>query len=127
MNTTFKKTGQSGEQAASEYLSEQGFQILERNFHTRFGEIDIVARDGDCIVFVEVKSCRSLSYGDPAAWVTYRKQKRIILAASEYLQTRNCQDCDCRFDVVTVKWHKDRSSCHHIKEAFYPQDKYLCG
>ena len=86
-----KIVGSCGEDAACEYLKAHGCEIVERNMRTRCGEIDIIARDGGCLVFVEVKTRGSDSFGTPAEAVTYYKRRNIIRA-----------DSDIRFDVVEV-------------------------
>jgi putative endonuclease len=119
MASSAKTTGLQGEQAVAEFLMRRGMTILQRNYRTRFGEIDIIAQDGECIVFVEVKSCRSTAYGEPATWVNSRKQKRMVLAAAQYLQTMQWEEQECRFDVVTVTWKQKVPEFRYIKQAFY--------
>ena len=80
----------------------QGYAILARRYRTRYGEIDIVARDGATLVFVEVKARASAEFGPPAEAVTPRKQRTISLMASEYLLRHQASRCPCRFDVVAV-------------------------
>ena len=96
-----KIVGSCGEDAACEYLKAHGCEIVERNMRTRCGEIDIIARDGGCLVFVEVKTRGSDSFGTPAEAVTYYKRRNIIRAAELYLM-KNPTDSDIRFDVVEV-------------------------
>lgn len=103
--------GEFGEQKAAEMLLRSGYQILERNFSCRTGEIDIVARTGMTIVFVEVKSRSGDSYGMPAESVTKKKQDKIRRTAMYYLKTHNVRYTDIRFDVVEVFFD-------HICDAF---------
>ena len=98
-----KMTGESGEKIASAYLTKLGYRILESNFRTPFGEIDIVARLGRVIVFVEVKSRTTSSFGPPYLSVTKTKQMHIIKNALFYLKRRRLTDIDWRIDIVSVK------------------------
>ena len=111
-----KNTGSRGEVLAAEYLEEKGYEIRERNFYGPGGEIDIICRDRDVLVFVEVKSRKSRSFGDPLEWVDARKQERIGETANEYMSLQE-NDLDCRFDIVTVDL-----SCmqiEHFENAFW--------
>jgi putative endonuclease len=94
--------GRLGEDVACRELARRGYAILARRFRTRCGEIDIVAREGETLVFVEVKTRSSERFGRPAEAVTGRKQAKIALMASEYLLRVNLGPVPCRFDVVTV-------------------------
>ncbi len=94
--------GRWGEEVAARYLTVQGYTILSRNYRTPAGELDIVARDGDAIVFVEVKTRRTSSFGPPQAAVTPAKAAHIITAAQHYLQDTAQIDGDWRIDVVAV-------------------------
>ena len=91
-----------GEKFAVEHLKTQGYQILAQNYRFRRGEIDLVAQDGERIVFVEVKTRRSLKFGLPQAAVTRRKQRQISKIALAYLKTQNLLDAPCRFDVIAI-------------------------
>jgi putative endonuclease len=94
--------GRRGEEAAALYLASLGFRILERRFRTAAGEIDIVAREGDTLAFVEVKARSSVSYGRPAEAVGGRKRARLLRAAALYLLGHGGPDQSCRFDVVEI-------------------------
>lgn len=95
--------GAAYEQEAADYLTEQGYEILERNFRCRLGEIDLIARDGECLVFVEVKYRKGRRKGDPLEAVHQKKQKIIGQVAAYYLLTHpNWEDCPCRFDAVGI-------------------------
>jgi putative endonuclease len=100
--------GKLGEDAACRELARRGYAVLVRRFRTRYGEIDIVARDGPTLVFVEVKTRSSDRFGVPAEAVTGRKQAKIALMASEYLLRRRLRQVACRFDVVAVMMASDR-------------------
>ncbi len=97
-----RRTGSRGEERAATFLEEQGLHILERNFRTREGEIDIVARDGDILVFVEVKYRSSARYGDALEAVDWRKRLQIRKTARAYLYRRNPGPVRIRFDVVGI-------------------------
>ena len=94
--------GRLGEDLAGRFLVARGYRILERRFRTRAGEIDIIARDGDTLVFVEVKTRHSLGCGTPAESVDRRKRARISRTALAYLARLGRADIPCRFDVVEV-------------------------
>ena len=100
MNT--KQTGNYGEYLACQYLKKQGFKILERNFRIRGGEIDIVAKDKNDLVFVEVKTRYTHEFGHPAEAVTPWKIKFLIRASQFYLARQKLLDKPFRIDVVTV-------------------------
>ncbi|MCD7908099.1 MAG: YraN family protein [Clostridium sp.] len=98
-----RRTGSEYEALAADYLTGRGYRVLERNFRCRQGEIDLIARDGRYLVFVEVKYRSSLSKGAPAEAVGPLKQKRIRQAAAFYLYSRGLPfDTPCRFDVVSI-------------------------
>lgn len=94
-------TGRWGEEVACALLQARGYRIIARNWSSRMGEIDIIARDGDVLVFVEVKTRSNVSYGGAAAAVGRHKQRRVICAAGQFLAATQC-DLPARFDVVTV-------------------------
>jgi putative endonuclease len=95
--------GQTGERLAAERLVQCGYRILERNVRSRYGEIDIVAEDGDDLVFVEVKTRRGVAYGLPEEAVTVRKQQKLIELALYYLDAHACSERSWRIDVVAVQ------------------------
>lgn len=94
--------GESGEDLAAAALQRRGYAILERRYRTKIGEIDIVARDGDVLVFVEVKARSGGRLGSPAEAVTDSKRRRLAVMASDYLARRRPAATTCRFDVVAV-------------------------
>ena len=97
-----QRFGKSGEDRAVEELERRGYAILARRYRTKHGEIDIVARDGDTTVFVEVKARASAEFGTAAEAVTRRKQLQLASMARDYLARANCADVPCRFDVVAI-------------------------
>ena len=94
--------GKSGEQAAVAELERRGYAILDRRYRTARGEIDIVARDGDTVVFVEVKVRETAECGTAAEAVTCQKQRRLAYMACDYLARHHLMDQPCRFDVVAI-------------------------
>jgi putative endonuclease len=110
--------GKAGEEAAVLYLRQHGYRILERNYRCRFGEIDLIARDGSMLAFVEVKTRRSQKYGPAAAAVTLQKQRHLIKASQAYLIQRKKANELCRFDVVTVELDAQQPHIELIKDAF---------
>jgi putative endonuclease len=111
--------GISGEILACDALSRRGYAILARRYRTRVGEIDIVARDGETLAFVEVKTRTSERYGPPAEAVTWRKRRRIVSMANWYLSEHRLHGCLCRFDVVTVMCRPGEvPAVEVVKDAF---------
>lgn len=94
--------GTAYEERARAYLEVQGYQILECNFHCKEGEIDIIAKDGEVLAFVEVKYRCNLQKGHPFEAVTITKQRRISRCARYYLYRHHLQEIPCRFDVVGI-------------------------
>jgi putative endonuclease len=94
--------GQAGEALAADTLTQQGYTILIRNYRTPYGEIDLIARHGDTLVFVEVKLRRSEVFGPPQAAVNSSKQRHLKLAAQYYLNQQRAGDIKIRFDVVAI-------------------------
>ena len=110
--------GKTGEDLACEELIRRGYAILDRRYRTRHGEIDIIARDGKTIVFVEVKARAGDAYGGSGAAVTPRKQQRIVRMAIDFLARRRLQDEPCRFDVVTVDFERGHPRIEVYTHAF---------
>ncbi len=96
------ETGEYGEELACQELVRQGYSILARRYRTRLGEIDIVAREGDTLVFVEVKTRTDVRHGSPLAAVSWDKQRRLTRMALDYLARSRTGGAPCRFDVVGV-------------------------
>jgi len=114
-----KALGKWGEDRAAVFLQEKGYHIRERNFRWARGELDIVAEKDGVLVFVEVKTARSQRMGEPATWVTRRKQQQIGQVAQRYLQVHAIRDMDCRFDVIGVMKTGDGAEITHIENAFW--------
>jgi putative endonuclease len=111
--------GDEGERAAARHLRGRGFRVITRGYRTSRGEIDLIARDRDTLVFVEVKTRRS---GQPAEAVTPEKERRLTLAALHFLKKYRLLEQRCRFDVVAVTWPQSGSapSIEHFVNAFEP-------
>ena len=125
MNIPARELGKWGEQLAADFLIKQGYSILAQNARTPYGELDLVAkqtgtfkRDETTIVFVEVKTRRSQSYGYPEESVTTRKQEHLISAALHFLQENPDLESDWRIDVIAVEHYKNREPIiRHFENA----------
>jgi putative endonuclease len=109
--------GKEGERAAEKYLRGSGYKILARNFRTRFGEVDIVAMDGNCLVFVEVKTRSGSRYGLPEEAVTAAKQRHLIRAAQIYLNQKKVPNALWRIDVVALVRKNEGFEVRHLQNA----------
>ena len=120
-----RERGRKGEEIACRYLRRRLYSIIETNFRTRYGEIDIIARRGNTIVFIEVKARRDKSYGEPFESVTPRKQSRIRRMAESWLMAHQHEspynDCDFRFDVISILLDGSGKpgEFRHIEDAFW--------
>ena len=112
------KKGTIGENLAVDYLKKKGYRIFQRNYRFEHGEIDIVAEDGNALVFVEVKARRSKQFGEPEDAVTPRKREKIRSTANGYLFENNIDDKECRFDVVAIDYKDNKTEIRHIEDAF---------
>lgn len=110
--------GSDGEKAAEEFLRRRRYTIVERNYRCRAGEVDLVALDGDTIVFVEVKTRRGEGFGSPLDAVDRRKQRQVYRAAQQFLVEHRLDDRAARFDVVGVWWEGGRVVCELVQNAF---------
>lgn len=102
MSAERQRLGKNGEDLAEKALLRQGYTIVDRNYRCRCGELDIIAKIGETLVFIEVKTRSSDRYGLPQEAVTPRKQRQIARTAQYYLAERGLGDCPCRFDVVSI-------------------------
>ena len=118
MRNRRQKFGEKGESIAVKQLKKEGYKILERNYRTKLGEIDIIAEDGEVITFIEVKARKSEKFGTPRHAVTPAKQKKISMVALSYLKEKNQFDKRARFDVVTINSESSNSTVNVIKNAF---------
>lgn len=113
------RLGDKGERVAARYLKRQGFRILARGHRNQAGEIDLIARDGNTLVFIEVKTRRQTTHGLPVEAVHYDKQRRLTRAALVYLKQRGWLERPSRFDVVAILWETDRPpAITHYRQAF---------
>jgi len=119
--TAPRRLGPAGERAAARFLQQLGYRILARSHRQRLGEIDLIALDGDCLVFVEVKTWSSSDDGDPSLAVDRSKQEKLSRAALVYLKRRGLLEQQCRFDVVSIVWPAGqgcRPTIRHFPSAF---------
>jgi putative endonuclease len=114
-----KLFGQAGESAAEAYLRRKGYRILARNMRSSLGELDLVAEDGQVLVFVEVKARRTDVFGGAIHAVHHRKQEKLIQLAAQYLARHHIKDRLCRFDVVLLQGlNAVAPQIEHIQNAF---------
>ena len=118
MDRRNKVIGGKGESEAESYLIKMGYRILDRNYHTPLGEIDIIALDSDVLVFIEVKTRTSDKYGSGFAAVTYQKQVRMAKAALLYITKKQDDFPAYRFDVVSILKKNNETDIKIIKDAF---------
>jgi putative endonuclease len=116
MNSNWTKASE-GEELAAQYLANAGFSIVERNYHYGHGEIDIIARENDYLVFVEVKTRTNASFGAPEYSITRGKQKQLLHVAKGYLFEQQIDNVPCRFDVIIVELY-NKTEIRHIPNAF---------
>ncbi len=110
--------GKHGELIAEKILKKQGYKIVERNFNTRFGEIDIIAQDGEYICFVEVRMRKTDIYGSPAETIDKYKREKIVRTARIYVQKYSLHDAPLRFDAVAIVGNLREYKYEVIKNAF---------
>lgn len=123
--TTSKKIGQWAEQQAALYLQAQGFQLVEQNFHSRFGEIDLIGLRGDELVFVEVKARSNVQFGEAVEMITLQKQRKIIKTAMYFLTCHpQYQYCSCRFDAICIQFTQQiaKKIQHDFSQLTYDLD-----
>lgn len=117
MSTT-QTTGSLAEQIASDHLASNGLRQIERNFSCRYGEIDLIFRDREYLVFVEVRYRSSDSHGGAAGSIGPQKQQRLRRTAEFWLQQQRRSNSPCRFDVVTISGRLDNPVLDWIRNAF---------
>ena len=117
--------GKKGEDIACKFLEKNGYQIMERNYRNRAGEIDIIARDKDDIVFVEIKTKISKDFAQPELSVNPSKQRKIVKTALTYLMGKGINKTGCRFDVIGITGEKEQRKIELIKNAFTPDGRYM--
>ncbi|MBN1383583.1 MAG: YraN family protein [Elusimicrobia bacterium] len=114
-NKNTNEIGRSGESLAEKFLKKSGYKIIEKNFRTKFGEIDIISEYRNTIVFVEVRTRKNSDFGVPQLSVNIHKQRRLSLAALTFIK-KNLLNSDYRFDIIAICSNK----IEHIKNAFVP-------
>jgi len=112
------QTGKRGEDLAAAHLQKLGYQIVAKNYRCIFGEVDIIARDGDTLVFVEVKSRKTEAFGEPQEAVGLEKQKKLSRISLHYLQQKGLDSCCARFDVVAIRMFPEGARIDLIRNAF---------
>lgn len=114
--------GKIGEKLALKYLKRHRYKILEQNYKSRYGEIDIIAKNKGVLAFIEVKTRKSQEFGSPEESVDIHKQRQMAKVALDYLSKKNIQDTDCRFDVVAISLMDRKPKIELIKDAFYIEE-----
>ena len=120
-----REFGNKGEDLACKFLEKNGYKIIERNYRNRTGEIDIIARDKDDMVFIEIKTKLSKDFAQPELSVNPSKQKKIVKTALVYLMEKNINKTGCRFDVVGITGEKGNTKIELIKNAFTTDGRYM--
>ena len=120
MTEARQQLGWYGEELACEELEKRGYALITRRYRTRLGELDIIARHGGYLVFVEVKARHDGSFGDPEAAVTLQKQQRLVSMATDYLTRHALLEVACRFDVVGINMQTTPPLVTVIEDAFRP-------
>ncbi len=118
MGSTRSEVGRKGEQLAFRYLKRRGYRIVELNYRCPLGEVDIVAREGDTIVFVEVKTRRDASYGRPREAIGFKKRSQLSKVAQYFLKVRRAEHLSARFDVMEIEIDEDGPRIELLKNAF---------
>ncbi len=124
MSLLKKMLGKKGEDRAARFLSKQGYKILERNYRTPSGELDLIALHQGAVVFIEVKTRTSDAFGAPELAVTPQKQRRMIKAALGYIKRKKFHQVPCRFDVVAISAASEKE-IELIQNAFEMDRTYL--
>jgi len=114
------QTGLSGEMAALDYIRNLQYKILETNWRYKHLEVDIIAMDGDTLVFIEVKTRRNADYGMPFEAVSYHKQQKLDRAANLYIAF-NKYEGEIRFDIISILMQGNSYQIEHIPDAFWPE------
>jgi len=112
------KKGKRGEDLACNYLISKGYEIIERNFFVKTGEIDLIAIKDDVIIFIEVKSRSNCNYGYPYEAVNSHKRNKIINTSLHYMRIKNLTNYQMRFDIIEV-YFNENDRINHIKNVFY--------
>ena len=112
-----KEKGAMGEEIAARYLANKGYRIIDRNYRTNIGEIDIIALKDDLLIFIEVKSRTNIIYGYPYEAVNWKKQEKIIKSSLIYMKHKKLKDYQIRYDIIEIYLQNNRK-INHIENAF---------
>lgn len=121
-STSPVERGESAESSAAQYLVERGYQLRERNFKTRLGEVNLIVERDSTVVFVEVRYRRSIAWGSPEATVGKLKRRKLLYAAMEYVQRHRLENRSLRFDVLSISEARGRLRFEHFEAAFGMED-----
>jgi len=113
-----KNVGQEGENMAFYYICQQGYRVVDRNYRCPYGEIDLIAKDGETFVFIEVKSRQSTLFGQPEDAVDFKKRKKLSTVALWYLEEKKIDNYRARFDVVSILLSKQPPEIKLFRDAF---------
>lgn len=113
------KLGPKGEDIAAEYLRKKGYKLLHKNWRKGHHEIDLIVRNSNCIVFVEVKTRSSRQYGPPELAVSWKKQRHLAQAADGYMKQLH-SPYSARFDILSIVIEGNRTNIMHFEDAFWP-------
>ena len=113
------RLGKWGEGVAGRFLQEKGYRLLDTNYRCRWGEVDIVAQEGDELVFVEVRTRRGVQHGTPEESVTPAKARRLVATAQDYLQQRGQEGAEWRIDLIAIRLDGNRrvQEIAHLRHA----------
>jgi putative endonuclease len=112
------KKGTDGEALAASYLQGKGFEILERNYRYKHSEIDLIAKKDNWLIFVEVKTRTSVTFGYPEEFVDERKERKILEGAENYIFEKDWKG-NVRYDIIAILYSKDNPDILHLEDAFY--------
>ncbi len=113
-----KRLGSRGEELATKYIEQKGYRLLARNYSTPYGELDIVAKEGKTLVFIEVKTRSSGRYGTGVEAISHWKERHLVTAAQIFCKRYHLEQVDCRFDVISIFYAGSAYRLHHIENAF---------
>lgn len=114
--------GEKGEDMAAAFLKKEGYKIVEQNYRTPFGEIDIIAYDGSALVFIEVKARKNPTFAVPQLAVNRKKQQHIVKSAMSYISSKRIKDKGLRFDVIAISIFDETKKIELFKNAFEPDN-----
>ncbi len=113
-----KELGKKGEEKALRFLKKRGYRIIEQNYVCKMGEMDIIAKEKDTLVFIEVKTRTSMAFGPPQLAVTPFKQRQLSKVALNFLKEKRLEDVKARFDVVAILLPPEKEQIELIRDAF---------